>query len=566
MTRLEQLRFQRLTRHFVHNFFDNELLAPAGEASKVFVAAFALLGALGFTLSLLYALKYTYVLFGAKPEVRAWAGASDNLLMVLLTMSLMGLLVALTWDGMLPSRRDGHILGALPVKHGEIFRARLLATVLVFTLVLGAFAVFPGLVLPCAQSNGGDWLGLGRRFLAQLVSVVAAGGFVFFGAIALQSLLMAILPYPVFLRVSNAVQLAVLVSSFALLFLTPGIETAHRLGWNWVVYLPPYWFLGVWQILGQGLWPYGPGPLLAALAATAPVAGLSILLTALLHGRAMKKAVEGTPLAPRGPGLPQRALAAFLNALLLRDPRVRAVFWFAFRTLMRYPSHRLLLAIYFGLGLSWVLAGLSSMLTSGAAMRALQPSAALCTIPADLAAMLLIGMRVLFGMPVEVKANWMARISAPESGEFAAQAARKLMVMAGILPMAAAPLPFMAAAWGWQAAAIHLWLYLLETALLLELLMGRFHKFPFACSWLPGQANLKVKLGMYFILFAATSSFLGSLEAHVLTKHSAATLISMSIVLGGWLAWLLWRRRGEESPRLRFDEQPEFGICALQLQ
>jgi hypothetical protein len=393
-----------------------------------------------------------------------------------------------------------------------------------------------------------------------------SSGFVFFGATAVQSVLQAVLPQTRFLQVSAIVQPGLLVGSFAVLFLTPGLAAAQRQGWDWVVYLPPYWFFALWQTLGQGLWPYGDGAAWAAVGAFVAAASSSLALSAALHGRAMKKAVEGMPLAPKGPGWTRRAFEAALNAILLREPRERAVFWFAARTVVRQRSHRLLLAIYVGLGISWVLAGLSAMLISNPASGGIRPSAALCTIPVDLAAMLLIGMRVMFGMPVEVKANWIARISTPDSGSFATGAARKLMVVVGIVPMALLPLPLMAEAWGWKTAAIHLWFYSLETALLIELLMGRFHKFPFACSWLPGQGNLKVKLGMYLILFGAMSSFLGSLEAHVLVTGSLTTLVNSSVAMGGWFAWLVWRRHRTERPPLEFEQRAEIDMYALQLQ
>jgi hypothetical protein len=142
------------------------------------------------------------------------------------------------------------------------------------------------------------------------------------------------------------------------------------------------------------------------------------------------------------------------------------------------------------------------------------------------------------------------------------------MVLTAILPMALLPLPLMAAAWGWRAVAIHLCYYLLETFIVMELLMGQFHKFPFACSWLPGQSNLKVKLGMYFFAFAGVSSFVGAMESHVMLREARGTLITTSILLGGWLAWLIWRRRRSafEGPPLSFEERPDFTVNALQLQ
>lgn len=60
-TRTEQIRFNRLVRHFVHRFVDHELVAAGGELHQVFVTAFGLLGGFGFTLTLILFLRHTFL-------------------------------------------------------------------------------------------------------------------------------------------------------------------------------------------------------------------------------------------------------------------------------------------------------------------------------------------------------------------------------------------------------------------------------------------------------------------------------------------------------------------------
>lgn len=567
MTRLHQIRSQRLLRHFFHSFFDNEIIAPAGEAHQTFVSAAALLGGLGFTLSLIFALRYGIGLTGASAAYRQWAAVSDNLIVVLLTMALMGLLTVLAWDSLLPTRRDAHILSAFPLRPSAIFRARLFATLLFFALTLTALAILPLLALPICQTPAGDWTQLARRFAAQLTAVCASAAFVFFSALLLQALLLALLPYARFLQFSSLLQILYLLSSFALFFLTPNPADAVRARLHWALYLPPYWFLDLWQSLAGGFWPFPRHTAALALPAAASVVTLSLALFAALYSRALRKAVEGLPLSPSGPSFFTRALAAALDNTFLRDPRQRAVFWFAVRTLFRHRNHRLLLALYFSLGLAWVLAGVSSAFSTGFSRLTLAPDPVTCTIPLSIAAILLIGMRALFSLPVEPRANWLFRTTAPLSDPAIPRAVRKLLIAIGVVPMALAPFPLYFAAWGPRAALAHSLLFLLECAILLEFVTWRFTKIPFTCSWLPGQANLKVKLGVYFIEFGAAMSFLGSLESFALTRPTLSAFVKLSLFLFAILAWRVWRRRAaaREPWVFTFEEQPALAVNSLRL-
>ena len=125
-----------------------------------------------------------------------------------------------------------------------------------------------------------------------------------------------------------------------------------------------------------------------------------------------------------------------------------------------------------------------------------------------------------------------------------ARGARRFLIVAGILPLAIIPFPLLAAAWGWQVAAAHTAIYLLETWLLLEIMLRDFHKVPFTCSWMPGQGNLKVKLGVYWILFGGMSSMMGAIEAFALRGQGSKAMWVFGAMMAAGIVWLRWRARG----------------------
>ncbi|MGC4051248.1 MAG: hypothetical protein QM757_17955 [Paludibaculum sp.] len=562
-TRIEQVRFNRLVRHFVHRFVDHELVAAGGELHQVFVTAFGLLGGFGFTLTLILFLRHTFLPDKMTAAVRNAIVTSDQMTLLLLLMAGTGFFVVLGWDALFTDRRDAFILGSLPIPTRTIFEAKLYAILLFFFLLVSAMQIFSAVLLPVVmfQQN------MLRAVVVQAAVLTSAGAFVFFGAMALQGLLLLVMSYARFRQVSAVLQICTLLASFGVVFLTPGLKAAVSGSVNWTHWLPVYWFLALWHSLMNQ-----PQLLDSGLAARAVWTTTGAALVAFVtftggYRRAMRKAVEGLEEAPSGPGPVQHALRKLLNATLLRDQRESAVFWFTWRTISRHRGHRLLLAVYVGLGLSWVLTEASNMTRSGFTASTLRPDPVTCTIPLDLAFFLLAGLRVLFTLPVELRANWMFRLTIGERTPAVESGTRKFLISAGILPIALLALPAYAQAWGWTNALIHTWFYLLETALVLEILMRQFHKIPFTCSWLPGKANLKVRLGAYFILFGFSSSMAGVIEARILLQHSLQVAVVFTGILLGILGWLRWRRRQafQEPWSITFEESPDLAISGLNL-
>jgi hypothetical protein len=563
MTRLEQIRFNRLARHFVHRFVESELLAAGAEVHKIFVTAIALLAAAGAMLSGILLLRNTFGLATASAELRAWVALGDQTLLVSLIMAVTGLFTVIGWDALLPDRRDAHILGGLPLGRKVMLGAKLYAALVYFALLMLAAQGLPTLVTPIVMFPE-SWL---RAFGAQAITLTAAAAFVFFGAMAVQGLLLLLLPYGRFQQISAWLQMAALLISLSLVFLTPNPVVAVKNHLDWAYWLPPYWFAALWRHLGGQPLLLPVDSALLALASTLLLilgAGSTFVFS---YRAALRKAVEGQPIAPSGPVWAARLLKQLLDSTILRDPRERAVFWFTTRTVARHRGHRLLLSVYIGLGLTWVIAETSRLLHTGLSHKALQPDPITTTIPLELAIASLIGLRVLSTLPVELRSNWLFRITSGQRSPAVERGILKFFLLAGVAPMALVPLPALLSLWEWRQALAHTWLYLLQTAIVVEWMRFRFHKIPFTCSWLPGKSNLQVRLGIYVPLFVSLTSVSGAIETSFLTQHNWTGLAKFSLFLLVLLAWRIWRRRDHASSATTFifEEKPQLPFENLQL-
>ena len=100
---------------------------------------------------------------------------------------------------------------------------------------------------------------------------------------------------------------------------------------------------------------------------------------------------------------------------------------------------------------------------------------------------------------------------------------------------------------------------------LVEALLVNFEKFPFACSYLPGKANLKVSWPLYLFSFTTYISVMLTLEYWMLSRPVRFLwLAAVALAVLGALA--VYRRRviGHELA-LVYDEQPEPLVRTLNL-
>jgi pimeloyl-ACP methyl ester carboxylesterase len=140
-----------------------------------------------------------------------------------------------------------------------------------------------------------------------------------------------------------------------------------------------------------------------------------------------------------------------------------------------------------------------------------------------------------------------------------------MVTFAGIVWIAASMFYF--SVWGGWEAFGHVIVLLLSCVALVNLALTGFSKMPFACAYVPGEGNLKVKLPMY------GSLFLFAVNAGVYIERAAFETIARTALLGLFLLGLAVHSRrswnafaGGGFEQLRFEEGSPDEITRIDLQ
>ena len=145
---------------------------------------------------------------------------------------------------------------------------------------------------------------------------------------------------------------------------------------------------------------------------------------------------------------------------------------------------------------------------------------------------MLIGMRTLFAMPVELGANWIFRLREPADrravvGGVGAGDARGLRragraVAAGLTGWL----------WGARVGILHGVFCGLMGLALVEVLLVRFCKVPFTCTYFPGTARVRVLWPAYLAAFTTYAYTSAALETDILLTHPLAYAVFCGIARG----------------------------------
>jgi len=566
----ERRQFRALVRLFAYRFFDTDIISVRGDLSSLLSQFAALLAALSLVLVLMTAGKYAGLyqhLTEKQLHAAAWA---DQEFLISTTMAIIGVFTLLLWDALFPDRRDCMILGAMPVRVPAVFAAKLAALGAALGLAVVAVNSFTGLVCPFLIVPGASGaLDAARDFGVFWLVILLASAFVFLLLLGVQGVALHLLPHDLYLRWSSLIQTAAFFAVLTLYFLTPPLANPHALGVPgnrlWYALVPSYWFFGLFQVL--------TGSTNSALGTLARRALAGVLLVALVaaaaylvaYRRQMRRAVEQSGIAPS-----RRAFTLWgvLARVLARRGPERAILVFIGRTLARSRQHRLLLAIYAGMGMAYVFSQAAYVLYRSRAtdFGALEGRAQTALgIPLILLFFLIVGLRVSFSIPMEVRANWLFRLTDPFARGAYLNATRTTLLLLALAPVVAIAAPIYMAVWPWPRALCHAAFLAALGLLIVELALTGFAKVPFTCSYLPGKANLKIMFGVYWGLLIITSELVTDVEQRAL-GHASGYAWLMGITL---LAWLVAALRGRWArariPALRFEEQPEPAVVGLGL-
>src|SRR5438093_2788325 len=249
-----ETHFVELTRHFFLRFFDNEWIARNAESRLTLIHVLALLAVPGALCSF-----YLYPIYDNigwhHPELFPAVALVDQCRFVGFTLVVVGFVATLEWNALFPDRRDYTVLAPLPLRMSALFLAKAAALLLLLAVFTAAVNLFSGIIYPCVAMTNRKvtpW-DLARWFVAHGLSVTAASAFGLLFFVALQGLLINTLPYRLFRKASVYVQAFSLMLLLALLLLLDSISSlapawAHT-GSMTLDFLPPMWFLGIYETL-----------------------------------------------------------------------------------------------------------------------------------------------------------------------------------------------------------------------------------------------------------------------------------------------------------------------------
>ena len=283
--------------------------------------------------------------------------------------------------------------------------------------------------------------------------------------------------------------------------------------------------------------------------------------------------MEQPDIAPADRSRPATRILDWLAARVLAAPIERAVLLFTARSIARSRQHRLILAAYAGIALAIGLAYTRDLIYGPSSFEAMQVAAPWnqpngSFLAASMIALFfaVIGARAIFAMPIALRANWIFRLTQVHSPAAYFHAVRKSLYTVTAIPVWIAAAAVLFAIWPAWGAAEHVALLVVLGILLVEMSLHRFRKIPFACSYLPGKANLNVRLGTWGIGFL----FVASQGVHV-EFWAMQSGLRYAVLMGVLLAAAIWARRRAtefaEAPgnQLLFEEVPPTDIHALDL-
>jgi hypothetical protein len=492
------------------------------------------------------------------------------------TMLVVGLFAVLSWDSTFPDRRDVVVLAPLPVRARTMFLAKVAAVGTALGITIVALNMFIGVAAPLAFSSAptlggslfqpiipasGGFLGVMRSFGAYWITILAAGTFMFCCVLTIQGLLQ-LLPRQKFLRASSFLQITFFVLLLTVYFLQPPFTELNVLFENraTIPWVPSYWFFALFQqLIGF------THPEFVALARRAWL-GLGIAVSSaaaaylICYFRTLRMIAEQPDILPSRRGL--HWAPRFGGSL------ETALGQFSLRTLLRSRQHRVILSFYLGAGL-----GLAMFFSRAPVLHEQRPAsdiwyhvnAELLVGSVLMMCAAVVGTRVVFSIPLELRANWVFRVLPIPGVTGCLAAIRRSLYLLAVVPTWTILAAMLFSLWPWRAAAEHLLLLGLLSVIVAELSLHGFQKIPFTCSYLPGKSYFHMVtlafVGLMFLTVKGAELERTSFDSPVLF----AGITAICIAAAGVARWRTSAQAKSEESIVQFEdlERPEIQVLGL---
>ena len=494
---------------------------------------------------------------------------SDEYFFVVLSMTVTGAIAVWRWDAIFPDRRDYMNLAHLPISSRTIFLANLLAVMFLVGLVAvdvnGASCVLFPMVVSFSQGTLPFFL----KFAAvHAAGVLLASVFSFLAVFSVLGLLMAMLPPRALRRVSGFARAIVVVYLVSLLCTSWAVpEMLRRVSGPapvWAFFLPSTWFVSACQFLRDRANPAMvelARLCLPGLAGVTVVAFCTYAIGYRRHFVRIAEIAEGVTVEhhPRSWGF------GLMDKYLLPSPFLRGCFRFVGKTLVRSEAHRLVLTGVAGLALVLASQAMMNAFQGAASLKAAVLSPEALSIPFIVTFLLLIGMRIVFEIPVEIRANWIFQLMLDSDRQECEPLARTVMLTAVLPWLLALTFGIYCYLAGVVVASLHTLLVLIWSILLTNVLLIRFHKLPFTCS-LPvfkqHSIVILISLCFGFLIYAGSTA---EFEASALSEPVRMLGLLPVALIGWFIPRYLGQNTIELERKLIFEETAVRTVEALRL-
>jgi len=491
---------------------------------------------------------------------------ADVLFLITLVMDVAALFTTLQWPALFPDLRDYLALAALPIRMRDIFLAKATSLIGATFLVIAGVALLPSVVVPAMM--GGRY-GSGTRWHAPGIffASLLGGLFIFFMLVAFQGVLLNLVPNRQFPHISLAMQgvlLAALLGGLPFVLSIPDLYGHIDPLPSWAIYCPPVWFFGIDQMLTGQL-----DPSIVFLARTAVLglvgSGVAALSTYFWsYHRHRVRILESSS----GKSASRRAMwPDIFSEKLFSNPRSLGVFSFIAKSLARSRPHRLFLIAFGAIALAFIsqgFAGVALVRGNFRGMSALTEGVreSVIAIPLAISLCVLAGLRYLFRLPIELRANWLFRILEPGNAAAMLTGVERFLFFWGVLPVALVTLPVETTWLGVRTGGAAALACALISLLLVEFLLFTFEQIPFTSSYLPGRRPLIETALKYSISAVAyVWGFAGLVS--VLVRTGASTVIFVLVLGIAWRGLRGARLTGRQIGRLEFEETLEPAVHIL---
>ena len=502
--------FGALTAHFFRRFFEPESDNADSPLRAGIGPVLALVAMPGGILSIVLFRKYSpMVRFFERQTTFNLDAASlpDKFFFLMASVTATVIVAALRWESLFPDRRDFSNLASLPLTLRSIFFAKLLALAAFATVFIGALNSISSWLFPMVALESDGGLEVLVRFVGgQVVAIGAASLCSFCLLLAVVGMLISVLPYGVFRKLTRYVQFVVVLTALAGFFLTPafspGLEQLRQGHWNEAGRFPAVWFVAwYYEIQGKAsseftfLAGYARNLLWASLAA----AGIAY---AVSYRAYFLRSAEARDIIPSLHSLADR-LFPILDRTLFRNGFERGTSRFALKTLFRSDRHAAILALALGTAGSLIMASLVE--DPGKAWSV--PSVTLLSAPLTLVYFVLAGLRFSFGLPSELRANWIFQYGVVDAATNPQRLATKLttLLLSPVLALTAATSWVF---WGAATAILHTSFVAMTSLLLCGLIFRDFGILPFTA---PGNSSENpvakasaFAVGYFFVVYGLT--------------------------------------------------------------